>query len=329
MAAPPARVGRRAFLGLVAAVPPALVACSRSGGPAPSGAARVKLALDWMPEPEFGGFYAAREGGAFTRAGLEVEILGGGAGVPVIQQVSTGRVDFGVAGADEVVNAISRGADLVPVFAELQTSPRGIMVHAASGAKTMADAIASGAIAMEPGAPYALFLAKKHRFDRARVVPYDGGVARFVADKTFAQQCFVTSEPIAAEKLGSDPKVFLVADEGYNPYSVVVTRRALWADQPDLVRSFVRAAREGWRAYLDDPAPANAVMAKLNPAMPLETMAAVAKVQRPFVETEETKKGKLGMMTRERWETLGKQLVDIGLVDKAPPVDAYLVAIGD
>jgi NitT/TauT family transport system substrate-binding protein len=163
-----------------------------------------------------------------------------------------------------------------------------------------------------------------------KIVPYDGGVARFVADKDFAQQCFISSEPIAAAREGSDPKAFLIADDGYNPYAtVVITSKALWKAQPEKVRAFVRAAREGWRAYLDDPGPANAVMAQQNKTMSPDVWAAAAAAQKPFIETAETKKGKLGMMTRERWETLGKQLVDIGIVDRAPPVDEYLVPIGE
>jgi NitT/TauT family transport system substrate-binding protein len=96
-----------------------------------------------------------------------------------------------------------------------------------------------------------------------------------------------------------------------------------------MVRAFARASREGWRAYLDDPRPANAVMAKLNTTLDAETWAAAAAAERPLVETEETKRGKLGMMTRERWEALGRQLVDTGVIAKAPPVDEYLISIGD
>ena len=35
------------------------------------------------------------------------------------------------------------------------------------------------------------------------------------------------------------------------------------------------------------------------------------------------------MMTRARWETLGKQLVDSGLIKSAPPVDDYLIPLGE
>ena len=287
---------------------------------------KVKLALNWVPEPEFGGFYAAREGGAFARQGLEVEILGGGAGVPVMQMVASGQVEFGIAGAVEILTARARGVDVLPLFAVYQTSPQGIMAHASRGAKGISDVLASGTVALEPGLPYAAYLKKKYGFDKVKVVPYDGGVARFVADKSFAQQCFITSEPIAAKKQGADPAVFLVAEEGFNPYiAVVITRRELWKEQPARVKAFLAAVREGRRAYLDEPATANAVMAKLNTSMDLETFAAAARAQHPLIETDETKARGLGTMSRERWETLGRQLVELGLIDAAPAVDDFLL----
>lgn len=314
-------------------------ACSRSkegaqqaggsdggGTQAAAQVARVKLALNWVPEPEFGGFYAARDQGAFKKHGLEVELLGGGAGVPVLQMVATGQVEFGIVSADELLTARARGVDLIPLFAVYQASPQAIMVHASRGAKGIQDVLSSGTIALEPGLPYAAYLKKKYGFDKVKVVPYDGGVAQFVTNKDFAQQCFITSEPIAARRQGADPVVFLVADEGFNPYSaLVVTRREMWKEQPERVRSFVAAVREGWRAYLDNPAPANAVMGKLNTTLDAETFAAAAQAQKPLIETEETRARGLGSMTRERWETLGRQLVELGLIEKAPAVDEFLL----
>ncbi|AUX24519.1 ABC transporter substrate-binding protein [Sorangium cellulosum] len=346
---------RRLFLqrlAALAALPLLAPACSRSqapGGdgssPSPSGAqgappgsaqaapggaqaVKVKLALNWVPEPEFGGFYAARESGAFAKENLEVEILGGGAGAPVVQMVAGGQVDFGISGADEVLTARARGADVLPLFTVFQTSPQAIMTHASRGAKGIADVLKSGTLAIEPGLPYAAYLKKKYGFDKVKVVPYDGGVARFVADKDLSQQCFITAEPIAAKRKGSDPATFLVADEGFNPYvAVVITRAALWKENPERVRAFVRAVRQGWRAYLDDPTQANAVMAKLNTSMDAETFIAAAEAQKPLIETAETKEKGLGVMTRARWETLAKQLVDLGILEKMPPIDDLLVAL--
>ncbi|XYI02350.1 ABC transporter substrate-binding protein [Sorangium sp. So ce1128] len=143
----------------------------------------------------------------------------------------------------------------------------------------------------------------------------------------FAQQCFITSEPIAARKKGADPAVFLVADEGFNPYLVIaITRKSLWTEKPDLVRTFRRAALEGWRADLDDAGPGNTIIAKLNTSLEAEALPLMAAAQKPLIETEETRKKGLGTMSRERWETMTKQLVELGIIDRAPPVDDYLVA---
>ena len=57
---------------------------------------RVRLALNWFPEAEHGGFYAAQVHGFYAEKNIEVEILGGGPDAPVIQRVATGGVEFGV-----------------------------------------------------------------------------------------------------------------------------------------------------------------------------------------------------------------------------------------
>ncbi len=322
---------RRFVLGWLAWALPLLlpiVACSRKH-PAPAaqdGAthAHLTLALDWVPEPEFGGFYAARESGAFARHGLDVTIQGGGAGAPVVQQVASGKVELGVAGADEILTARARGADVLPVFATFQTSPQGIMVHASRGAKTLGDVLSSGTLAIEPGLPYAAFLKKKYGFGKVSIVPYDGGVARFMVDRDYAQQCYVTAEPLAAKKKGGDPQVFLVADEGFNPYvGVVIVSRATFEARRADVRAFVEAAREGWKAYLADPAPANAAMQKLNPAMDAATFAGAAAAQQKLVQPEGG--APVGSMTKARWQLLGEQLVDLKILDKVPDVPAFLV----
>jgi NitT/TauT family transport system substrate-binding protein len=175
-----------------------LGACSKSQlGGAPDGevaaGTKVKLVLNWVPEPEFGGFYAARDGGAYRRQGFDLEVIGGGAGVPVVQMVATGRAHFGTIGADELLTARAHGADVIAVFATFQTSPQGIMVHASRNLTSIAEVFRSGTLAIEPGMAYAAYLKQKFPWEGVQVVPYDGGVARFLTDPDFGQQCYVTS----------------------------------------------------------------------------------------------------------------------------------------
>ena len=287
---------------------------------------KAKITLNWVPEPEFGGIYAAKENGAFAKHNLDVDIIPGGAGTPTWQLVANGKTDFAVASADEVFIARSQGADVTTIFATYQTCPQGIMVHASRGYKTIADVFKGGTIAMEPGLPYVNFLKNKYGFGNVKVVAYDGGPGNFLANKDFAQQCFITSEPIAAKKAGSDPQVFLIADSGYNPYTaVIITTGKLAKENPSLIRNMFLSLQDGWRAYLNDPKPANAVMGKLNPDMDQETFTAAAEAQKPLIETNWTKQHGLGTMDRARWEELGKQLVELKVIEKAAPVDQCFV----
>lgn len=296
-----------------------------TGGSIDAGAApptEVKLALNWVPEPEFGGFYAARESGAYTRHGLKVEIQGGGAGVPVLQMVATGRAEFGTVGADELITARARGADVVALFAVFQTSPQGIMVHASRKLQKLEDAFHSGTLGLEMGLAYASYLKKKFPWDGVKIVPYDGGVAHFLADPNFGQQCYVTSEPIAARQKGAEPKVFLIADSGFNPYTtVVITRRELLQKRPELAKAFVLATREGWREYLDHPTKTNALLGKLNASLDPVTLSAAAEAQKPLIESEETTQHGLGSMQRARWQTLADQLLDLKVIEKPAVVE--------
>src|SRR5262249_4494612 len=85
--------------------------------------AKTRLALNWKPDPQFGGFYAA----PYEKYGLDLEILPGGAGTPTIQMIGAGSAEFGIVAADELVIARSRGNDVVALFAVFQNNPQGIM----------------------------------------------------------------------------------------------------------------------------------------------------------------------------------------------------------
>lgn len=304
---------------------PTAEAPASSPAKAPAAARKLKLALNWVPEPEFGGIYAARDSGAISRRGLDVEISGGGDAV--LKMIAAGRVKLGIVAADEIVIGRSQGIDVVGIFATYQVSPQGLMARGSRNLKEIGDLFREpGTVAMQPGLAYKDFLERKYGFSKVKVVPYDGGVARFLADEKYAQQCFVTSEPLAARRQGIEPKVFLVADAGYNPYTAVVATSGDFARKnPQVVAAVVEALRDGWRSYLDDPKPANAVMAKLNSGMDADTFAAAAAAQKPLVETDETSRLGLGAMTLERWQTLVRQLTELGVVKTpADPASCFV-----
>ena len=287
---------------------------SRSGN-----RAKVTLQLNWKPEPQFGGFYAALVDGAYARHGLDVTITAGGAGAPTVDMIGAATVPFAIVSGDEIVRARSVGNLVVALFAVYQTNPQGIMTRASRGFKTLADVFTHpGILAMERGLPYSDFLQQKYGFAKLKIVPSPfGDLTLYRTEENYAMQCFVTSEPLAAEKTGIEPQTFLIAESGYNPYTTVLaTSERYLKSNPQIVKSMVDAVREGWQAYLLDPTTANDYMGRLNPTMDAQTFKASAAAQKPLIESSDTKRLGLGTMTLDRWQTLVQQLVKLKVIDK-------------
>ena len=300
-----------------------LSACSNEpdGGANP----RLTLQLNWVPEPEFGGYYAAREMGAFKDAGLDLEIRPGGPGVPVMQLVASGQASFGITSGDSLLVARERGIDVVAVFALYQSFPQGIMAHAERGLNSIADVFQGGTLAIEAGTPWHRLLEKRFGFGKIRAVPYSNNLGPFLHDPNFAQQCFITAEPIAARHAGAHPRVFPISDIGYNPYSgVIVTRREFLDQHPGKIAALIRAVRQGWQAYLADPAATNRLMHGLNPTMDLATFSDAAEIQKPLILGGSTPPQPIGGMELARWRTLAEQLRDLGLISRMEPEKAFV-----
>jgi len=284
----------------------------------------VKLQLNWLPEPEFGGFYAAQLQGIFEKEGLAVEIVPGGPNIPAPQLAASGKVDFAIVSGPQVVELAEQGGDLVALFAVYQGNPMGVMVHAASPYGTLGQLWESNAtVAMEQGLAEFAWLSKAYAGGKLRMVPWGGNLAQFASDPSLACQCFITAEPVSMELQGVKTRVFRIGESGFDPYNAIVaTSRGYYEKNRATCVAMVRACAAGWRAYLDDAGPANVAMSALNPGMSKEAMDRAAVVQRNLIETDETKRVGLGGMRLPRWEETVKQLVEIGRVKKPPSAEA-------
>ena len=320
-----------ATIGALAAVL-ASGACSGASDTArakePSGAAapaKVRLQLNWVPEPEFGGMYAAEQDGLFAREGLAVELIAGSAGTPVPQMVASGTVEFGVMSGDQLLALRERGGGAVAAFTVFHTSPMGVMVKESSPHRSLESLWKSDAtVAMEAGLPFVRYLNGRFPGGKVRIVPTGSGLAAFEHGSVDAQQCFISAEPVQMELRMVPVRVYSLAEGGYDPYTVTV------AVNPEFLRRdraacerLVRALREGWKRYLADPARYNAAISRLNPSMTVEAMDVAAAKQRDLVAPREG--DEVGWMTRERWSTLAAQLVELGTLKEAPKVidDAF------
>jgi NitT/TauT family transport system substrate-binding protein len=303
-----------------------VVGCATRSVPRQDGRDLVRLQLNWLPDAQFGGYYAALLAGEYKRAGLDVEIRIGGPDASVLPKLAMNRVEFGLGNADQLLLARQEGADVVAVFAVMQDNPRCIMVHASSGIDSF-DELRNVTLAMGEGNAFAKFLKTQLPLTGVRIVSYAGNVAKFVVDDQFAQQGYVFSEPIVAKQRGSDPSSLMVSQLGFNPYAgIVMTSRSLAKQNPDLVRRFVEATRRGWLRYLAAPDAANQEIHRLNQEVDLDSLQTAVDVLRPLCLTvdETAASGSkpdspsdtttFGSMTAKRWQTLHDQLTSLALL---------------
>jgi NitT/TauT family transport system substrate-binding protein len=298
---------------MVVAAAVAVTGCSRSAGDrdaAKQGLTPVTLQLNWFPEAEHGGFYAALVHGYYKDAGLDVTILSGGPETPVVQQVARGAATFGVVNADNVLFGRAQQAPIVALMASLQNSPRCLIVHESSGIKSFDD-LKDMTIAMSASNAYTHFLRKKLPLEGVKIVPYPGNVAQFLIDSNYAQQGYVFSEPFIARKQGGDPKVLLVSDLGFNPYtSLLFTSEAVLTRSPEVARKMVAASVRGWATYIESPEATNRYIHQVNPQMDLDILEFGAKQIAPLVLDDESRPHGIGTMTLARWQMLADQLVE-------------------
>lgn len=290
-----------------------LLACSTPEAPPvvtptnpPVAAPRVvKLALNWYPEPEFGGFYDALVTGKYKEKGLDVTILPGGPGAPTLELLASKQADVAITGADDLLVRRAKGLDAVAIFPGFQDYPGGLLVHK-GGPASFADV--RGQVAMEQGSPFQQFLAQKYGWaGKVTIVPNTGSLGPFAADPKAIQQAYITSEPCQAAAQNIEVDFLPGRDAGWNPYASLAAVRLEDTDQR-WAKDFRDASLAGWNAYLANPAAANAEILKLNPSMAASFMDCVVERQKSFVSGTDG----VGAMTETRWNEVAAALNSVG-----------------
>jgi len=288
-----------------------------------NGLTPVSLQLDWYPQPEQGGFFAAQLLGYYKAEGLDVTLVPLPQYGSAAQLVATGQATFGLGSSDQMLEWNSNGLPLVAVCATMQHDPQAIMVHKDSPIQTFAD-LEGRTIAAQPGSTWLKYVVSRFNLHQVREVPSTHSIANFLDDPNYVQQIFITSEPFFARQAGAEVRTLLISSSGYDPYRVTFASRDFVAQHPDLVVRFVRASIRGWQSYLADPAATNAHLLQLNPALNPAQEAYTAQALRDGSFVTGGDPAQTGHMTAARWQATYEQLKSLGILHgPLDPATAY------
>ena len=287
----------------------------------PSAAAdKVTFGTNWLAQPEHGGFYQALADGTYARYGLDVTIVPGGPQVNNRMLLPTGKIDFFMGGnLIQAFAALEQDIPTLVVAAMFQKEPQVLIAHPGQGYERLEDLRKAPLFLAKPTvATTFLWLKSAWGFRDEQVRPYAFSAAPFLADRTSAQQGYVTSEPFTIEKqAGFKPKVFLLADDGFDSYATTIeTRRELVERNPDLVRRFVEASIVGWYGYLyGDNARANAAIKAANPDITDDLIAFSIRSMKEYgiVDSGDALAMGIGAMTDARFASFYDRMVKAGV----------------
>ena len=304
----------------------AVMTCALCGAAGAQALDKVSFGTNWVAEAEHGGFYQALADGTYREYGLDVTIVPGG---PLINNrilLPVGRLDFFMsANTLQSFDAVEQNVPTVAVAAMFQKDPQVLIAHPDVGVDKFEDLRGLTLFVSKEGiATYFQWLKTDYKFNESRVKPYTFNAQPFLADKQSAMQGYVTSEPYAIEKQGRfKPKIFLLAEYGFNTYSTLIeTRRDLAENKPELVQRFVDASIIGWYHYLyGDSSPGNMLIKKHNPEMTDELLAySIAKMKEyGIVDSGDAATLGIGAMTDARMASFFDKMVRAGVVK--PNVD--------
>lgn len=295
-------------------------------------AEKVTLALNWKAQPELGGFYQALAEGLYAAEGLDVTIRPGGPMVNNRPLLAIGRVDF-LVGTNllQAFDAVKQKIPTKVVAAMLQKDPQCMIAHPNQGYEQWSDLTRAPLLIANPGRhSFFLWMEAEHGFQRRMLRPYNHSLAPFLMNKASVQQGYATAEPKRVEEeLGQDPKVFLLADHGWNSYSTVIEARdEMIESQPSIVQAFVDASIRGWYGYLyGDHTKADALIKESNPSMTDAQITYSIEKMRSWglVDSGDSIESGIGVLRGERVRDFYQKMTNTGLYrpDEINPDDCY------
>jgi NitT/TauT family transport system substrate-binding protein len=282
---------------------------------------KVTFATNWVAQAEHGGFYQALVDGTYRKHGLDVTILPGGPNVNHRLLLPVGRIEFYMsANSLQAFDAIEQNIPTLAIAAIFQKDPQVLLAHPDQGIEKFEDLKKLTLLVSKEGlATYFQWMKRDFGFRDEQVKPYTFNPQPFLADKRSAMQGYVTSEPFGVEQAAKfKPKIFLLADEGFDSYSTLIeTRRDLVDKNPGLVQRFVDASVIGWANYLyGDNAAANARIKRDNPEMTDALIAYSIATMKQFgiVDSGDAQTLGIGAMTDARMKSFFDTMVRAGVV---------------
>jgi putative hydroxymethylpyrimidine transport system substrate-binding protein len=296
----------------------------------PSGSKHVELMLDYFPNADHAGIYAAQAGGDFKQAGLDVEIRQPPDPAAPIKQVAAGRVDLAISYEPEVLRARDQGLNVVSVAALVQKPLTSII--SLPKAKIAKPGELKGKTIGTAGIDYQEAYLKTILEDagvnpatvKVRNVGFGFNPALLTGKIDAALGAFWNYEGQDLRLRGKRPRIIRIEQAGvptYNELVLVANGSALERDR-DKLRSFIGAISRGTRELRRDPDKAIEGLLDANPDLDADLQRRSVAVTLPLFFPPDDKP--FGWQDPAQWDAFSAWMKENQLLENPPdPAASY------
>jgi len=281
---------------------------------------KITVVLDWVPNTNHTGIYAADANGYYAEEGLEVDIIqpteGGSTDL-----IAAGKGEFGVSYQEQITYARTADTPLpvVAIAAVIQHNTSGFASPVEKNIKTPADF--EGKIYGGWGSPMEdavlKALMKKYDADFSKLEIVNIGASDFFTSVTKDVDfswIYYGWDGISAEVKNFKINFILLQDldpllDFYTP--VIITSEKTINENPELIKKFLRATSKGYEFAISNPVEAAKILTDRVPELDKNIIAAS---QAYLAEQYKGDANRWGEMKESIWGTFGNWMYENNLI---------------
>jgi NitT/TauT family transport system substrate-binding protein len=295
---------------------------------APAELTKVSLQLQWAPQAQFAGYFAAKDQGFYEAAGLDVTFLDGGPTV-VPQQVGSAPdgPEFTISWVPKVLEAREAGSDLVNIAQIFQRSGTLSVSWKDSNITKPGDfgnefEVTAGAkkAGLEQGTDYEKVI---QPFDMTLLLSKQIDVAEAMIYNEYAQVLEAANPETGELYQPTDLNVINWNDEGTAMLQDALFARAAWlaeAGNEDIAEAFLKASFQGWAYCRENPDDCIQSTVDAGSQLPAGHQRWMMNEINPLIWPSPNG---IGIMDPALWQQTVDVSLGAGVIKAAPPAEAY------
>jgi NitT/TauT family transport system substrate-binding protein len=213
---------------------------------------KVTIAVQWVPQSQFAGYYLALDKGFYRKRGLDVAIRHGGPELNSMDRLADGTAEFATTFLTSALRRRNDGLPVVNIAQIVNRSTAMLIVRKKSGIRSLQD-LNGRRVSLWAGdftVPFEAVLASQNISPGRRFVQ-NYSVNLFLLNGVDACSAMYYNEYHMLYQAGLDEDelvTFPLADFGCNvPEDGIYCLESTWRAHPRRCRDFAEATMEGWR----------------------------------------------------------------------------------